>query len=604
MSNFDIPKPLEIPEGYQFDPKTNQYIWVGIAEKSVQKLVVAQPEKKTTSMLEKLKRFWWAPTIGVILILGIIAALVFNMSSTTKSQDNIEVKWSQTSPNLPLGNTNTWVLEINNYENIDMQNLVVNLSMPESYEFVSEGTTLPEPDISGRNFVVSRVRANENRKFFVKGKINAQIDDELTTTGMIYYAFRGNKYLELPKIITKITSPEIKLELNSNNPTAENNAEIEWVAKIRNTRESDINNIKIRFAYPNGNLFQYKSSSLVANNNYTDQKINPDNNTASDSVWFIDRLPGLSEYILRVKGVISGTTGNKANFGVEASIKSNSEYNPVSYATKDIEIISQPLIITTKIDGKDKDKTFKAGETLNVSVYYQNNSRNTLRNLQIRGYIEDLSSILDFSTLKFVGGERGNVNNGKIEWQGTGVPQLVNLTPQAKGVLQYSVKVRDKEKFYNSERSQEKYILIPKVEAFGTNQEAISYTDNLYKARSNIYFDQKITEISEKKFRVTWSISNEQNQINNITLSTTSPLPPNFWEKTLPAKLGYNPENGQLSWKVEKLESYSGMFGKPASISFELDIENQDLLFNETTLNATDDVTGEVFVIQAESGKI
>ena len=80
----------------------------------------------------------------------------------------------------------------------------------------------------------------------------------------------------------------------------------------------------------------------------------------------------------------------------------------------------------------------------------------------------------------FSGGVNGNLNNRVIQWRGAGVPQLVNLTPQVKGSVIYTIKVKDGNQFVQSSLNQNTYTLRPRVQGKANNLGQIEVAGDLY----------------------------------------------------------------------------------------------------------------------------
>jgi hypothetical protein len=322
-------------------------------------------------------------------------------------------------------------------------------------------------------------------------------------------------------------------------------------------------------------------------------------------------LAGLTEQSLSVKGVLKVKSQQKVEFGAELSMKNaSSTYRELAKAFKGVFVSSQPVIISTRID-KD-NKTIVPGETLKVSIDYFNQSQEVLKNVEILASIDDKSNLLDLNTFSFVGGSRVEVNNDKIQWTGINTPQLVTVTPQTRGKLNYTVKV--KKDVLDKEKAQSEYSVKPQVQIQAANLQPISQSGDTYKMRSNLRFTQLPTEevkidnktqANRRRYKLTWKVANEQNEIDDLVVKAFTRLPPSAWQKTsvTPAEsnLEYNSNNGEITWKIPKLESYTGIDeAKPAiTVSFELEVEIQNgknvTLLESPTISAKDNYTGEVF---------
>jgi hypothetical protein len=525
---------------------------------------------------------------------------------------------------LSQGTVGKWTVKIRNDQNFAIDGVQLDLKYDQDFQSTNFPNYKPINN-SNNIFNIGRLDqfgvGTQDAVVDIEGFLNAQVDIETSMSGTLsFYIVKenGNKSdqkSELPITIskTKVTSPEVQLTVTPAVGQVQNGGEAEFIIKVKNTKENDYQDLRLRLFYPAGNIFSYESSQFTASN--TSQKITTPND--GDDTWYISRLAGLSEQTLTVKGKVAVKSEQKVPLKVLLSKRSNSgDYKDLKTAIKDILVTNQPVIINTTIE--KAEKTFSSGETLKVNIDYFNQSQDTLKNVEILGFINDKSNLLDLGSISFTGGNRAFINNSQIQWTGNNTPLLVSLAPQVKGQLSYSINVKNN--ILNNKRAQGDYTISPQVQIKAINLQEIIASGEEYKLKSSLRFSQAETQeipipanvnINRKRYKLTWTLSNEQNQVDNLVIKTRTSLPPtafikNSIKKPTGSDLSYNPSNGEILFKLTKIAPYTGLDEKKPelSVSFEFEIDQQSTsLIDAPVLSAQDNFTGELFNITGKASE-
>jgi hypothetical protein len=613
-------------QNVQQDVQSNAYFQVGEEAQPE-----AKPEKKssvdTKALWEKTVKFlekrWWAVLIAAI-ILGVLVVGVYALqaglnrpiSDFTKVQAFVEAPKTSSS-----GSPNRWKITIKNDETVSIQQIELKLNFDRTFRYSKPIN--PDPaDPSGSLYKLSSLQGvgqgTSDAIISFEGVLSGNIDEETVMSGELSYVptpllgkQNARRSLQINPARTRITAAEISLEMVPTAQTVQNGNEVELSVIFENRSERELKDMRIRMLYPDKGAFTYTSSDLTITTT-GDTRTKPDD---GNDIWYITNLPRLRKQTLRVRGTLTGAEGVRQTFGVEIGSKGASGYETLQTTSRDITITSQPLVMSTKINGRDDARTFAPGETLTFEIAYQNKSTQSLKNIEIFGSIEDPADILDYQTLVFQGDSQGNVNNRVVQWRSSGVAQLENLAPQSRGILSYSVKVKDGDQFIKSGLNQTAYTLRPNVEGKGVNLPQIKTSGELYKARGNLLIDQKVEQIKDETlpnnkriYEVTWTLKTRQNKVNDITLDTITNLPPASWNQSTvkpvaqSGKLSYNSANGKLSWKPGSLDAYAGISRDVVSVTFRLEVTVAPgkgfggiELFSDSAITGIDDFTGEKF---------
>jgi hypothetical protein len=626
-TGYQSPQPIN----YQNYNYSSNDFSTGLADSDIlQQASTAQP-KVSFDFKQFVTKFWKIPAI-ILLVLSLAGVGFFAFTKlTTKVNDptkflNVSAK-IEAPKSLSQGTPGTWNLLINNNEETQIQNIEVELKYDDSFQFIKGINQQPE-NLTGNLFKIARLDAinggESQAVISLQGIVTGQVDLDSIMQGRVSFTpsiiakeSDSRRTIDIPAVQTKITSPEIKMTIDAATNSIQNGGEQTFTIKVKNTKQTDYQDLKLRVNYPAGNAFAYISSEFSNDSNGSSSDT-PDD---GDDTWLISRLPGLSEQTLILKGSVNVKSQQKISFGVDLSLKTDKiNYQTITKVFKDISVASETLLLTTYIE-KD-DRTFTPGEKLKFVVNYENKSQTVIKNAEILASIEDKSNLLDLKTISFIGGNRPYEINNQIQWTGNNTPQLVTVGPTATGRIEYEVEV--KKNVIREKLSQGDYIIKPNVSMKAINLQDVYASGEVYKMRSNFGFVAtqpievniaKSTNANRRKYKMSWSLNNEQSQTDDIVVRSSTKLPPATWQSTLisPSEqaknFSYNPSNGEIVWKVDKLEPFTGNEGKnQVVINFEITIELQNqsglVILEAPTVSAKDNFTGSTFNLSGEASKI
>jgi len=619
---------------YNQSQQPNGYFQVG-GEQNPENLNTPKPG--IFDLFSKVAAFaiakWWIILLLVVGI-GVMGVGLYSLNSRPAALVGAydKVTASVEAPTTsPSGSPAKWKVTVQNKENVSIQNIVINLTFDRTFRFTQAINPDPsKPD--GSEFKIARLDAvnqgSSDQIIQFEGVLTGNIDEEAVMRGTVTYtpgpllnSQNDKRTVQIAAAKTKIVDSNIKASIIPVDQTVQNGGIAEFNVSFQNTSEREIRDLRARMIYPDKGSFDYVGSQLSGPGS-SDPKTTPDN---GNNIWILNTLPRQTEYKLNIRGKAFGADGVKLTFALKIEAKlGGSEYQSLYETSRDIGITAQPLLLSTKIDGRDENRVFGPGETLTFVVDYKNQSTNSMKNLEINATVEDPADILDYTTVTFSGGDRGSINNRTINWKGSGVPQLINLTPQQQGKLRYSIRVKDTATFTKSKAPQNNYYVVPKVSASATNLQQVDAAAQSYKARGQLAFTQEIkskgvdpSNTKRETFTVTWILRNRQNQTNDVSIKAISPLPVTAWQATsiIPAadstKINYTPATGEISWQPGVLAGYTGIENNSAiSISFDLVIDagkeggntkNQQL-FQAPKIFGIDDFTGEKYEFSGQPG--
>lgn len=616
------------------NPNNGQYFDYGGVSPQQPSPDQAPPKQVNRSWFKKVTDFlvkkWW---LVIILIVSIavagVAAYVLRpeQKSTTQDYTNIEAR-IEAPEIINSGSSDIWVVRILNRNNVAIHDVQVNLEFDRTFKF-SQALSPDPQNVRGTEYslgTLSAIGTGSNEGLIrIEGVLIGNIEESSVMTGTVSYtpapllnSQNGRLERALESGSTLIKSPQVAIVMTPSNQSVQNGDEVSLDIELQNLSDKEIQDVRITMFYPDRGGFEYLESQLQLSN-ASDIRTTPDD---GNNVWFVSSIPRIQKQNLKINGILQGADGVRQTFRVEVAVRdAQGEFKVISQKTRDITVTSQPLIVTTGIRGKTADSTFSPGEDLTFEVEYQNRSTVTLKNVEVIASVEDPADILDYSTLAYVGGSVGDINNRNIIWKATGVPQLETVPPQSKGNLQYTVQVKEEENFVKTDLNQSTYTLQPQAEAKAINQQSVQFTGDLFKATGELNLKQEIEEVPSeernsalRKFRITWTLTNRQSTINDVEVKTKTTFPESVWNQNSiqpsadSGNVSYNPTNGEIIWRPGSLSAYTGYSSPEKVISFEMEINNETRqgrdLYEDVTATGIDDFTAESYLVEGDAGRI
>ncbi|TSC89857.1 MAG: Uncharacterized protein G01um10143_347 [Parcubacteria group bacterium Gr01-1014_3] len=370
----------------------------------------------------------------------------------------------------------------------------------------------------------------------------------------------------------------------------------------KNVSDQDFSDLKLKLDYPP--TFNFKKSTLK-----------PD---TGNNIWVLGGLRKGSEMKFKVTGNLVGPDGSF--FDLKAAVEANlSGHNyPVNVKTATLSIAPSPLSIRIELND-NPDYVAKAGDSLNYTLTYVNNTDTGLRDVVIRAQL--VGAMFDVGTLSTNGSLRSSDNT--IIWNASNVPQLASLPPGANGNVDFTL--RAKNDFPIKRLSDKNFTLkvasviesptVPQfVEATKTMGASTLETKvgGQIKLEAKVFFRDAESGIINKgplplkvgkptQFTVHWILTNYGTDVKTIQVraflggnvkyagvskSTTGQSPV------------YNDNAQEMYWDVNRIAAGTGVVNKPAEAIFQIEATpsvtnlNQFMdLIQKSTLTGIDEFT-------------
>ncbi|MEI6378515.1 MAG: hypothetical protein WCO55_02560 [Candidatus Falkowbacteria bacterium] len=321
---------------------------------------------------------------------------------------------------------------------------------------------------------------------------------------------------------------------------------------------------------------------------------------------------------------------------------------PLAEENYDINIIKNDLNLLMIENGTDKDQSADFGQTMTYSINYANKGMDPLENIVISANLK--GDLVDWKSFKDKFG--GKVEGSVVSWTKNELPDLARLDKDAKGTIDFSVKIKDLDAFKETNsfkpllkayatftnkkvgdvkqivadvnaRDQQASI-IDNGGASGTanaNLEHATSSENmsnviLTRINSDLQLDEKVLYYSldnealgfgpvpleigkTTTLRAFWKITNTLHNLSSVEVSVNLPQYVNIDGKPTATvgSLNYDPANHRLVWSISRLDKGSN----EQSAQFNVAITPSDslrnkilIIFPKTEISANDDESGSM----------
>ena len=359
-----------------------------------------------------------------ILILVAAGLFVITVASLWWSSNSFSDKGVALSIEGPAsassGDEITYTIKYGNTTSVALSNMSFRLFYPTGSIVIKDGQpTTPESE----GFVVDKLdpgQSGENQfKIFMvgdKGAIKTARVNVVFTAGTLKSSFTKEA-----TIATTITSLPVNVTLVAP-PTSVAGQPVQYILDLRNDSQTDLSDLKAVVTYPDG---------------FTVQKTTPQPDEGN-SVWDIAQLKQNTGLRITITGILQGNERDTKTIKVALQHKLNGQY--VDYVNAEaFTMISSPLLSVRLTPNNNRDYVSFAGDRLQYSISYANNSQYTLMGLMLGVKLE--GEMYNFSQLDVSGGFFDSGNN-IVDFDSSGVPAFAALRPGQTGKLTFTVPLK------------------------------------------------------------------------------------------------------------------------------------------------------------------
>lgn len=509
-----------------------------------------------------------------------------------------------------------------------LQNVNFTIIFPDGTHIIEDGVEKAAPPRLIKKF--DDLAPGQEQSFEVSARLFGKENEEKKVDTTLSYqpeGLRANFSTNSSKIFT---IGHVPLAISWESPdTVSPNQDVQIRVHYISSSQLTFNNLSLKLDYPPG--FSFGSA---------DPK--PD---VGNTIWKIGDMSPNREGFITIKGTLGGDAGSVKDFKSTLGVfdDQTQAFSVYSESTQELKIATNPLSVQISVDGT-REKLISAGDNLNITLHYKNNSAEALKNITIHTFLEGGSgesgdqifapdsgnNLIELNSLSINSGGVYDHSSKSIIWSSGNLPDLQEIQPGGEGDIIFSIHVLDNFPVLSSKDKSLILRIRASIDAGDIPQDLagtkVGSEDKLdLKTRSKLAFSAKSSHKSSlitntgslpprigKKttYTIYWETRNYTNDLQNMQVKAT--LPPNVkWENSLyptGVNIVFDDSSREVRWLIGKLPAGTGILSPTLVGAFQVSVTPSDLdlgkvmsLANKSILSGLDVFTGENINVEADA---
>lgn len=568
------------------------------------------------SEIHQIKEPLFISIIKKIFVIAVLASLAYGFYSYffRQAANIVSVDLKITAPdNIKSGESFTYLISYKNNSKFALNSLKLELKYPDNFilDKVSGENLDITPDSSAQNyFSLPPLPVNEEATIVVFGKIIAKEKSVNLFAANLSYE-PGNFSSEFKKeAVASVAVNALSFALNFDYANAALVGEDNKINLVFSDLKDDfLNDFEISFVFPENINLQNLAASSTASTSVTINRV-------SNLIWQVNGLASSTKtYELPLSYQITKKISDNQELIIRLSKKMPNGKSYV-FVEKNIElnVVNSSLDLGLTLNDLKNDNTANFDDSLNYSLTYKNTSDVPLKDVVIMASIK--SDFLDWSTLK--DDRKGSLGNDSITWTKEQIPALASLSPNEKGEINFSLKVRP---YKDSDLG--KSFAITSYAQFNFDNRQGSLADNksnsiitrinsdLNLSEKVLYFDDNNRPVGsgplppkvnqKTSVRVYWQITNNLHELKDVSIITKLPEYVSFSNQanTSLGELTFDNETRLVTWKIAVLPVANYQAQAEFNISLtptESQLNSLLVLLTGSEIKATDTDTSAIII--------
>ncbi len=551
-------------------------------------------------------------TIGIFLVIAIAVVIYYLL--LPPQTPNIAISFLDPSATM-IGQPFPVVVTVSNNSHSVIEDAMLNITLPDGLSFASSTTaTQAIGTVSS-----GTINPPQTLWFVVTSSTIAGTSQTVNAT-LAYHAAITPKTTFVSSASTSFAiGTQSALSLSYNAPSSIFSGEdFDITVHYQNNTASALQGIQ--FSMPHPPAFHFVSSSSVMPMD------------TGDTTWKLGTLAANATGTLVITGNIVGPANAQYPLTGTIGATFSGQTYPAASAPIAFTVTPAPLSLSLSLNNSSTYVS-KAGDSLNYTLTYANNSGVTFKSVNISAALS--GAMYDFSSLQTNGSF--NSKSDTITWHAADEPALAALAPGQSGTLIFSIGT--KSAFPIKLLSDKNYSLhvtatatsptVPPNTA-GTNTTSVTTLNTkvggLITLSANGYYKEASSSIANAgpypptvnqptQYTIHWTITNYATDATSVTVSAYLQSGTTFTGVAKSTGLAstplpvYNAGTGEVSWTIPLIPATTGVISPPVSAIFQVSntpainqVGNPVTLMGPTTLTATDAYTGAT--MQATVGPI
>ena len=489
---------------------------------------------------------------------------------------------------LVSGREVTFIVRYENREQVPIGSLEIVLTVPDSFQ-VTEAEPAPT---EGNRWVLGSVPIGGGGRISLRGRVTGGLGE---TSGLQAFAtyIPANFNSEFQSV-GSYSAPIVSSTVTASSSLPESalpGDEVTYSLSYENTGESPISEAAVKAVYPEHFLFHASEPAVSEGND----------------LWKIGEIPPGGSGTLSVRGAFAAEAGGPAEFSaVVGRLTADKPLAVYVVASSTIQIIGGELRTTLIINGSNKGQPVNFGDTLRLSLVYENEGTEAIKNVELALNLDaspedDGKSVIDWDTL--VDENEGKRQGEVVRWTKKEIAVLGNLAPGAEGTIDLSVKLAEAPLAVEDPSYRIGAWIETQIGSIGSRKVDRSVrtgtldfpinSDARLSSGARYYNEDEIPmgtgplppKVGETtSLRVFWSFSNSLHELSNLVVATTLPEGVTWTNKVLAdaGEVRYDPETRRITWTINRIPTSIAGLGANFEVSVTPALENVGSLIQLT----------------------
>lgn len=567
-------------------------------------------------------KIFWFFGLGAAAV-GIAIAVFFYL--TDKGQE-AEVKIGG-QEKIESGEMILLPVVLQNISGVDLADVELSVALPKGSKVLENNREREAPLRLGKK--VAGLKSGEERTENFNVRLFGREGEEKDISVSLLYRPSNLKAHFLVKAKKTLTISHVPLAVSWEAPVSVSQGQgVEIKVRYLSDANLPTESMMLRVEYPPG--FTFDSS---------DPKSSSEN-----KVWKIGTLEPGQQGIIIIKGVLNGDPEQVKVFNASLGmiVGDTNEWRAYSEASQEIKIKAAPLAIQGFINGS-REVFLSAGEPLEVSLRFRNNTQANLENLNIRVFLEGgpqadssklsyegVRNLVDMNSLSVPNGGIFDSVSKAVVWNPQRADFLRVLGGGAEDEVRFSLSLKDG--FAIRSNREKNFVLRLRSEVWTDDVPSeltgkrIKSEDRVdFKLKSKFTFSGKTVYRSnlisnsganppkagqKTTYALTWELRSFNNDLQNVELKGLIPARVNwegeFYPKGL--KVDFDENSRRFSWLVGNVLAGTGVINQALISAFKVSVtpsteeaKSAIILAKDLVFTAIDGFTGEAIEIKLDN---
>lgn len=539
-------------------------------------------------------------TFGLFILAAAAWAGIARFGGSTRYGDNITITID--GPVAPrTGDVGTWAIHYQNNEGLPLAKATLKLNLPLSFTVVSSDPQLIDAETRSPSWNIGTIAPGAGGTITVKGRVLDAVGAPIAIqTSLTYRPANFNADFEKPATwSSRIADAAVEATFTGPDEAVPGDDQTFTLTVTRRddlSLEANVPDLKIRFD-PDQLIVVKKSV--------------PDFSIGDARTWISPApKPGKPLTFTVTGSFAANTTGSQTVNATVGALAADGNFMSFVPTAAMVNVLPGDLVLTLIRNGSNNDAIVGFGETMHVSIDYQNSSAKAIGDAEIALTVAGTPSSggttpVDWNTLDDI--RAGKKSGNTLTWTKKEIPDLGSIPAGGKGSIDISFKTvssvfTTSDRNYNIDLSARGTIGTLAGKKSGKTVSTpvmgtLISSDARVSAASAITPDSPALAAGQTStYRVIWVISNSLHEIGGIKVTAQLPENATFVGKGVVEAGDLQPPDasGKITWTLDRLptsfKSISADFTVSVAPPSGKTPKNIPLL-GETILTATDKTT-------------